>query len=195
MNIVPGQPGLPAPDRPALRARLLGERDAIVASASFAGAAEALAARLRETLLRLEPECLGLYWPVRSEFNAAAAISADPGFDEVQLALPYARRLPHALEYRRWDGSAPVLRDECAIASTDGAVVMPDVVIVPCVGFTAAGHRLGYGGGYYDRWLAAHAQVVAVGVAWSFSEIETSAFAAAPHDVRLACVVTERGVQ
>ena len=44
-------------------------------------------------------------------------------------------------------------------------------VVVPCVGFTAAGHRLGYGGGHYDRWLAAHPHVVAVGVAWSAGEI------------------------
>jgi 5-formyltetrahydrofolate cyclo-ligase len=195
VNIVPGAPDPAASGRPALRARLLAERDAFVASASFVGAVHALGSHLRATVARLEPECLGLYWPVRSEFNAAAAIAADPGFDEVERALPYARRVPRSLEYRRWDGGVPTVQDECGIGSSDGAIVVPDVVIVPCVGFTSDGHRLGYGGGYYDRWLAANAQVVAVGIAWSFAEIDLLTFAAEAHDVTLACVVTEQGVR
>jgi len=98
------------------------------------------------------------------------------------------------MEFRQWDGSAPRLLDECGIGSSDGAPVVPDVVVVPCVGFTAAGHRLGFGGGYYDRWLAANRHAVAVGVAWSFAEIDLATFAAQAHDVPLAFIVTERGV-
>jgi len=98
------------------------------------------------------------------------------------------------MEFRRWDGAAPTLVDECGIAASDGAPVVPDVIVVPCVGFTAAGHRLGFGGGYYDRWLAANRHVVALGVAWSFAEIDVATFAPQPHDVPLAFVVTERGV-
>jgi 5-formyltetrahydrofolate cyclo-ligase len=194
VDTVPALPGLSPSERSALRARLLGERHAFVASAAHADAARTLSAHLLDTLARLEPECLGLYWPVRSEFNAAAAIAADARLNKVQRALPYARRDPPRLEYRRWDGSAPALVDECGIGSSDGAMVEPDVVVVPCVGFTRDGHRLGYGGGYYDRWLAAHGHVVAVGVAWSFAEIDVPTFGAQPHDVTLACIVTERGV-
>ena len=194
MNTVPAPPGLSTSERPALRVRLLAERAAFVASAKFADAAEALGSHLRDTLARLEPGCLGLYWPVRSEFNAAAALAADAEWHEVQRALPYARRDPPTLEFRRWNGLAPTLADECGVASSGGAVVQPDVVVVPCVGFTRDGHRLGYGGGYYDRWLASHGHVVTVGVAWSFAEIDAGAFAAQPHDVALACIVTERGV-
>jgi 5-formyltetrahydrofolate cyclo-ligase len=194
VNTAPAPSGLPLPERPALRARLLGERHAFVASAAFADAAEALGSHLRDTLARLEPECLGLYWPVRSEFNAAVAIGADPGLDKVPRALPYARRDPSTLEFRAWGGGAPTVVDECGVGSSEGPLVRPDVVVVPCVGFTPAGHRLGYGGGYYDRWLAANGHVVAVGVAWSFAEIDLATFAARPHDVTLACIVTERGV-
>ncbi len=99
------------------------------------------------------------------------------------------------MEFRRWDGAHPALADECGIPSSDGAPVEPDVVVVPCVGFTPAGHRLGYGGGYYDRWLAAHRHVVAVGVAWSFAEVDLATFAARPHDIPLAFVVSEHGIQ
>lgn len=181
--------------RRALRARLLAEREAFVGSAAADAARAALADHLRAVLVPLEPACLGLYWPLGSEFNAAAAIGADAAFDKTTRALPYARRSPRAMEFRRWDGAVPTLADECGIGSSDGAPVVPDVVVVPCVGFTAAAHRLGFGGGYYDRWLAAHRHVVAVGVAWSFAEIDLAIFAARPHDIPLAFVVTEDGVR
>jgi 5,10-methenyltetrahydrofolate synthetase len=143
----------------------------------------------------LEPECLGLYCAFGSEFNAAAALAADPGFADLPLALPYARRAPKTMEFRRWDGGAPALADECGIGSSDGAVVVPDVLVVPCVGFSDAGHRLGYGGGYYDRWLDAHPGATAIGVAWSFARIDAATFAARPHDVALTLIVTEQGVR
>jgi 5,10-methenyltetrahydrofolate synthetase len=181
--------------RRAERARLFAERDAFAASGGFAAANDALSSHLRAVLARLEPACLGLYWAIRSEFNAVRALQADAAFDEVERALPYARREPRSLEFRRWSGASPSLVDECGIATGDGATVVPEVIVVPCVGFTAAGHRLGYGGGYYDRWLAAHAHVVAVGVAWDFSEIDAVRFAAQAHDVALAFVVTESGVR
>ena len=184
-----------ADGRRAERARLLAERDAFAASGGFAAANDALSSHLRAALAPLEPACLGLYWPMRSEFNAVRALQADAAFDKVERALPYARREPRSLEFRRWSGAPPSLLDECGIAASDGAPVVPDVVVVPCVGFTAAGHRLGYGGGYYDRWLAAHPHVVAVGVAWDFAEVDLARFAAKPHDVALAFVVSESGVR
>ena len=179
--------------RRALRERLLAERERFLASPAAPAAAEALAAALRQVVAELEPECLGLYCAFRSEFNAAAALAADPRFKELPLALPYARRAPKSMEFRRWDGAAPTLADECGIGSSDGTAVVPDVLLVPCVGFTGAGHRLGYGSGYYDRWLAAHRDATAIGVAWSFSRIELATFAAQPHDVPLTLVVTEHG--
>ena len=100
------------------------------------------------------------------------------------------------MEFRRWNGAAPTLADECGIpAERRRGVVVPDVVLVPCVGFTRDGYRLGYGGGYFDRWLAANPDVTAVGVAWSFSEIDDGhASTPEPHDEPLTLIVTEAGV-
>jgi len=181
--------------RRALRERLLAERDIFLATPAAAVAAEALAAALRQVVAELEPECLGLYCAFRSEFNAAAALAADARFKELPLALPYARRTPKSMEFRRWDGGMPRLADECGIGSADGVVVVPDVLLVPCVGFTDAGHRLGYGGGYYDRWLGAHPDATAIGVAWSFTRIDLGSFAAQPHDAALTLIVTEQGAR
>ncbi len=181
--------------RRALRQRLLAEREAFLASPAAAAATAALGAALKEVLAELESDCLGLYCAFRSEFNASAALVADPRFADLPLALPYARQVPKAMEFRRWDGSTPSVADECGIGSCAGAVVVPDVLIVPCVGFTDAGHRLGYGGGYYDRWLAANPEATAIGVAWSWSRVDLATFAARPHDIPLALIVTEQGAR
>jgi 5-formyltetrahydrofolate cyclo-ligase len=149
---------------------------------------------LTQIIDRLEPECLGVYWPMRFEFNAAALWHDDKVGTSLPLALPFVQREPRQMHYRLWDGSTPTLQDECRIATSNGAPVTPDVVLVPCVGFTRSGYRLGYGGGYFDRWLATHPHVTAVGVAWAVGEVSDAEFAAEPHDLPLAVIVTERGV-
>lgn len=142
----------------------------------------------------LEPEQLGLYWPIRSEFNAPLAFAADAEFATLALALPYARRLPVEIHYRAWAVGDPEIRDERGIPSSTGAVVVPEVVLIPCVGFTRFGYRLGYGGGYFDRWLALHPDVTTIGVAWSISEMPEGTFEPQAHDQTLTLIVTEHGV-
>ena len=182
-----------AENRAALRRRLIERRLAFVADPAFEAAQAALAGRLGPILQALEPACLGAYWAMRGEFNAAALLLSPPG-PPCALALPYARRVPHEMHFRAWDGRMPTGRDECGLPAADGPPLVPDVVLVPCVGYTRSGRRLGYGGGYFDRWLAAHPQVTAVGIAWSVGEVEEDGFAAAPHDRPMAFVVSERGV-
>ena len=184
----------PPTSRQALRAQLLAARERFVLSPEVASAQTLIVRELGQIIDRLEPECLGVYWPMRSEFNAAPLWHDDKVGTSFSLALPFARREARQMHYRLWDGSPPSLKDECGIATSDGAAVTPDVVLVPCVGFTRSGYRLGYGGGYFDRWLAANPHVTAVGVAWAVGEVGEAEFAAEPHDQPLAVIVTERGV-
>lgn len=67
-------------------------------------------------------------------------------------------------------------------------VLVPDVLFMPLVGFTAGGDRLGQGGGYYDRYLAAHPQVTAIGMAWDIQEVPELPIE--PHDMRLSAIIT-----
>lgn len=192
--IVSVVPAPARPTRPELRSRLLAARERFVSSPELAAAQAALARELRQVIARLEPDCLGLYWAVRAEFNAASLWSDDKEERPFELALPFVRRAVRQMDYRLWDGAAPRLRDECGIAASDGAPTVPDVVFVPCVGFTAAGYRLGYGGGYFDRWLEVHPHVTTVGVAWSLGELTEAEFVPEPHDLPLTLIVTENGV-
>lgn len=180
--------------RPALRQQLLAQRETFATSPEATIAAAQLGRHLSGILRQLEPELLGLYWPYRSEFNAVAAIRADSTLATLPLALPFARRAPVEMHFRAWNGQAPTLHDDCGIPTCEGALVVPDVLLVPCVGFTAEGFRLGYGGGYFDRWLALHPGVTTIGVAWSASEIAANGFDAQPHDLAMTLMVTERGV-
>lgn len=72
------------------------------------------------------------------------------------------------------------------------------LVLVPGLAFDAAGRRLGYGGGYYDRMLAAHRAEAESGAivlaAFAFARQLVETVPAAPHDMRVHYVVTEDGV-
>lgn len=181
-------------DRAALRRRLLAERQAWAASPGAALAQQALHERVWSVLTQLEPACLGIFWPVQGEFNPRdVALAAQAQWD-CQLALPYARRQPVEMHFRLWDGQPPDAIDECGIASTQGQPVVPDVVLVPCVGFAPQGWRLGYGGGYFDRFMAAHPDVTAIGVAWDIGRLDERVISPRDHDQPLMAIVTEGGI-
>ena len=157
-------------ERQALRARLRAAGQAFVADADFASRQSALEGHLMSVIEQLCPDRLGVYWAVQSEFDVAAFCVRDSSLEGTPLALPFSFRDPVRMDYRQWNRLPPPLRDECGIAACEGPVVVPDVVLVPCVGFTREGYRLGYGGGYFDRWLAAHPGVTSIGLAWSLGE-------------------------
>lgn len=72
--------------------------------------------------------------------------------------------------------------------SGDLAELVPQVLFMPLLGFTARGERLGQGGGFYDRWLAAHPQTLAIGMAWDVQEVDELPME--EHDMPLAAIIT-----
>jgi 5-formyltetrahydrofolate cyclo-ligase len=181
----------PNPERAALRQRLLAERRTWATTPAALLAQQQLHERVLSVLARLEPECLGIYWPLQGEFNPRDVALAAQAQCGCQLALPYAEKSPVQMHFRAWDGQPPTVQDACGIPSSQGKPVVPDVVLVPCLGFTPQGWRLGYGGGYFDRYLAAHPDVTAIGVAWQAGQLNQAAFAPQPHDLALLAVLTE----
>jgi 5,10-methenyltetrahydrofolate synthetase len=70
----------------------------------------------------------------------------------------------------------------------------PDIALAPLLGWDGAGFRLGYGGGYFDRTLAARApRPFAIGVGLQAARLAT--IFPQPHDIRLDAIVTEAGAQ
>jgi 5-formyltetrahydrofolate cyclo-ligase len=136
---------------------------------------------------------VGIYWPHRAEisiFPLAKRSLAEGG--EVSLPVVVERHGP--LQFRAWKPGEPLsigVRD--IPFPRDGVVVQPDVLIVPLVGFDEACHRLGYGGGYYDRTLArANAKPLAIGIGFEFMRL--ASIQPLAHDVPMDFIVTEAGV-
>lgn len=113
------------------------------------------------------------------------------------LVLPVVAAKHAPLVFRVWQPGGPLLAGPHGTQEPpeDAAEVTPDVVIVPLLAFDAAGHRLGYGGGYYDRTLAAlrrAGNVLAVGLAYEGQKIDR--LPCHDGDQRLDAVVTEQAV-
>ena len=73
----------------------------------------------------------------------------------------------------------------------------PDIILVPTLGFTRQGDRLGYGKGFYDRTLAAlrssgHS-FVSIGVAWAVGDMSNDTYTPQAHDQKLDAVITDKG--
>ena len=108
----------------------------------------------------------------------------------VRVALPVVVGKGQPLQFRTWHLAARLERGMWNIPfPADGPIVVPSVVIAPLVGFDGDGYRLGYGGGYFDRTLAAlDPKPLVVGVGHPMSELST--IYPQWHDIRMAWIVT-----
>jgi len=132
------------------------------------------------------------------KFNTLAAIARDGAmWISWGLALPAIAGRGKALIMRAWEFGAPLDRGQWGIREPkpDAPEVEPDILLVPLLAFDRAGHRLGYGAGYYDMTihrLRGLKPVTAVGVAFAAQEVPK--IPTTPRDERLDLVLTEREI-
>jgi 5-formyltetrahydrofolate cyclo-ligase len=152
--------------------------------------------RLAEALLaRHAPPAAAViagYWPMGEEMDPRPLMLALASRGH-PLALPVTPPRGQPLTFRAWaPGEAlrpgPMGTSEPA----EGALVNPDWLLVPLLAFDCAGRRLGYGGGYYDRTLAALPGAKPIGIAYAAQEM--AEVPAGPQDMRLPLIATESGV-
>jgi 5-formyltetrahydrofolate cyclo-ligase len=130
------------------------------------------------------------YWPIRDEIDPRPALRSLAA-SGVALALPVVTARDAPLSFRRWWPDAPMTDGAFGVPiPADGARCLPATLIVPLLAFDRDGWRLGYGGGFYDRTIAAlrPSGVRAIGFAHAAQEV-----AAVPREVddqRLDLVVT-----
>ena len=144
-------------------------------------------------LLPLLPEgaTVGLY-------NATAHEAPTAGYarwlfeNGRRLALPWFAERDAPMLFRQWrdpfEASDLVEGPFGLQPAADAPLAVPLVLFVPLVAFTADGHRLGQGGGHYDRWLAGNPHAVPIGLAWDMQQVDD--LPRESHDRPLAAVVT-----
>jgi len=141
------------------------------------------------------PGAVSGYWPVRSEIDARPLLTAlfEAGW---QVLLPFIAEPGADMVFRTWQPGLVMPEGFYGIAEPppECEAFEPDVLLVPLLAFDGAGYRLGYGGGYYDRKLAALRQagrITAIGLA--FDEQEVAKIPREPHDQRLDGILTPSG--
>jgi 5-formyltetrahydrofolate cyclo-ligase len=159
----------------------------------------ALGARLAERVLAEAPPPPGAlvagFWPMGREIDIRPLLRAlaARGHD---LALPATPRRGLPLVFRRWRWGDPLVAGPIGTRqpAPEAEAVLPDWLLVPLLAFDRAGRRLGYGGGYYDRTLAALAPHGARALGCAFAAQEVAEVPAGPEDVALPAIATEAGV-
>jgi 5-formyltetrahydrofolate cyclo-ligase len=136
---------------------------------------------------------VGFCWPFKGEIDARFAVRHWREQGAV-AALPEVVDKKGPLQFSEWWPGAPMRAGVYDIPVPDGTrVVAPDVAIVPMNGFDGAGYRLGYGGGYFDRTLAAlERRVLAIGV--TYDALKLPSIYPQAHDIPMDFVVTDAGI-
>jgi 5,10-methenyltetrahydrofolate synthetase len=184
--------------RKAERARLRAERMALPPArrrAIAAALAHALDALLADHVGPTAGLVVAGYWPIKGEPNLRGWLAQRHAAGAV-TALPVVERRAAPLVFRRWQPGMRLVRGHWGIPvpPPEAGAVTPDILLAPLVGWDGDAYRLGFGGGYFDRTLAALApRPLTIGVGLAAARRAT--IFPQPHDVPLDAIVTEEGVQ
>jgi 5,10-methenyltetrahydrofolate synthetase len=181
----------PQRDKKTLRRQLQAERLNMVDRMQRSMALQEV---LRVWLMERTDTIVGAYWPIKGEFDALPALyrwtEAKP---ERRVGLPVIDKVTQQLRFHTWYPGCEMEEDAYGIPKPKGTpVIVPTLLLVPCVGYGPRGVRLGYGGGFYDRTLATlEPRPVTAGVAYASGFVPW--LVAEPHDVPLDAVLTDEG--
>tara|TARA_R110000751_G_scaffold189187_2_gene295171 strand:+ start:34038 stop:34862 length:825 start_codon:yes stop_codon:yes gene_type:complete len=178
--------------RKAERERLLTERLAVSAEQRQQWSA-AIAHHIAETS-DFENKIVSFYWPFKGEPDLRPLMNVvmEKG-GSCALPVVVAKAMP--LEFWSWKPGEPLDRGvwNIPIPASKNRVT-PDIVMAPFVGFDPDHFRLGYGGGFFDRTLAAmDSKPLVIGLGYSMAAVKT--IFPQPHDIPMSVIVTENGVQ
>jgi 5,10-methenyltetrahydrofolate synthetase len=177
--------------RQALRQRMVTLRQQQPAPQIAAWSAQ-IVARLLERFPTPPGRAIAFYWPVNNEPDVRAAL-ANWQSQGARAALPVVMAPAQALAFRPWTATTPLRPDRYGIPTPATCrQIIPDVLIIPLNVFDAAGYRLGYGGGFFDRTLASLTpRPLALGVGFELNRSEH--ILPEPHDQRMDWIFTEAG--
>ena len=187
-----------AQDAPELAAaKAAARQDAAAARAGFdPGPGQQLGQQLARYFLEGFPlppgAAISGFWPMGDEIDIRPLLSAlhERGHP---IGLPVTGRRGEALVFRQWQPGAVLAPGRFGTSHPEGPDITPDILLIPLLAFDREGHRLGYGGGFYDRTIARLPRAWRIGCAYAVQErplVPTGAF-----DQKLHAIVTEAGLR
>ena len=183
-------------DRLSFRSRLrrakIAEREALPVTERLR-AEQVIIGHLDILLAKQAPRTLAFCMPVRAEVDCRPLICRllDAGWSACQ---PVVVETEAPMLFRPWTPTTTMALDRYGIPiPANGNPVLPDIVLLPLVAFDAAGFRLGYGGGYFDRTLAALPGRLAIGVGFELCHVDSTR--PGRHDLPLDAIITETGTR
>jgi len=181
--------------RSALRKQLI-ERRLALSAADCAFFSASVCKHLQHSFPQLAALRVAFCWPVKNEPDLRPLIrfwlaTGAAGFTAL---LPLINEPGAALGFRTWTPASRMIEDRYGIPTpAEGELLLPQALLIPVNAFDAAGYRVGYGGGFFDRTLAAlNPAPLSIGVGFELSRVDSIHPEA--HDVGLDAMVTEAGV-
>ncbi|MDX2074011.1 MAG: 5-formyltetrahydrofolate cyclo-ligase [Alphaproteobacteria bacterium] len=158
-----------------------------------------LSMRICDKLLSIplaEGSVVAGYQSMRGEVDISHALKSCVD-KKYTVCLPSVTESERSLQFLSWSPEMPMKKGAHGTLEPDGGeAVTPAILWVPLVAFDRSGHRLGYGGGYYDATIAylrkENPGLQTVGIAYSLQE--TQELPVEGHDMRLSAIVTEREI-
>jgi 5-formyltetrahydrofolate cyclo-ligase len=179
--------------RKQLRQRLISERQNLTSNERDEIERRCLA-EIQQYLQTREPGILGLYWPIKGEIDCRSLAPAliQQGWT---LCVPIINSDSQCLDFALWTPDTPMIVGSWNIPVPEQqTLLIPDHFLVPLVGFDKQNFRLGYGGGYYDRTLAAIDKPVhTIGIGMECGRFES--IQPQEWDIPMDKVITEKGIQ
>ena len=131
------------------------------------------------------------FWPLGDEIDIRLLLQALHERGN-RVALPVTPRRGEPLTFRGWQPGDVLVEERFGTMRPIGEMLVPDMLLIPLLAFDAAGGRLGYGGGFYDRTLTGLPGRFRLGCAFAAQQVD--AVPVGPYDIRLDAVATENGI-
>ncbi|MBM4313880.1 MAG: 5-formyltetrahydrofolate cyclo-ligase [Deltaproteobacteria bacterium] len=179
-----------------IRKRLLGLRNSLSNEEITAGSGEIVTGLKRMKEIR-SASTLMVYLGFGSEVMTDDLIRWGWG-EGKRIVVPFCHPEGREMTACRIDGFDELVEGRYGIRAPAAGRLRPvangeiDAVIVPAVAFNRRGYRVGYGGGYYDRFLPAAPQAAKIGAAFACQIVEE--IPVGPYDVKMDYIVTEKGI-
>jgi 5-formyltetrahydrofolate cyclo-ligase len=176
--------------------RQLVERRLALSAGDYARLSATVCDLIQENYPHLAGTRVAFCWPVKNEPDLRPLImswieSGNAGFTAL---LPVVLEAGAPLAFRAWTPASPMIVDCYGIPTpVDGDLLVPEALLIPVNAFDAAGYRIGYGGGFFDRTLAVLKPMpLCIGVGFELARVDS--IHPETHDVRLDAMITEAGV-